>query len=165
MTANLLPNAALAYTKFSAWTVAKTGSATAPTATYSATTGPNSTPGLTLGSSGTSGGVELTYQLSLSNTDSGVLVVSAIIKGSSASANSTPIQVVFQDGVTPTPNTVVSYVPYADGTYADTAAHLYVAVAPIPVGAVQAEIILGYTHWSSTGGYTAVVSSPAVYQL
>jgi hypothetical protein len=165
MTANLLPNAALAFSKFSAWTVAKTGSATAPVGTYSATSGPDSTPGLTISSTGTSGGVELTYQLSLANADSGVLVVSAVIKGSSASANATPITVTFQDGVTPTPNTVVAYVPYADATYADTNAHLYVAVAPVPLGAVQAQIVIGYTHWAATGGYSAVVSSPACYLL
>jgi hypothetical protein len=87
-----------------------------------------------------------------------------VIKGSSASANSTPITVTFQDGAV-SPNTVIAYVPYADTTYADTSFHEYVAVCPVPVGTLKAVVTLGYTHWSSVGGYSAVVASPGVFVL
>jgi hypothetical protein len=160
MSINLLPNRSGQTTgynsKFSAWTPTVTGSATVPLGTYSATSGPDSTPGLTLSATGTSGGIEAVATVNVAPEQ--VIVVGVVLDASSASANVTPIQVTFKDALG---NSIVTVTPYADaaGVASVTA---YNAVITVPDDAATAKVILGYTHWSSTGGYSNVLSSPNV---
>ena len=142
--------------KFTGWTPTVTGSATVPVGTVSATSGPDSTPGDTLGATGTSGGIELVANVNCAAESA--LYVSCICKASSATPTLIPIQVTFQDAAG---NTVVTATPYASAA-APTSFTYYSACLPVPVGAVKAQVILGALAWSSTGGYTNIVASPIV---
>ena len=159
MAQNIVPNATPG--KFASWTVAATGSATSPVGTYSATSGPESTPGLTLSATGTSGGVEATYTVASVPGDAAVMHVSVNLKASSATPDCTPIQVVFLNSAG---QTIVTATPFANAA-AVTSNTQYDASIAVPYGAASAEVIVGYLNWSSTGGYTTVMAAPAVYFL
>jgi hypothetical protein len=144
---------------FAGLTAKVTGSGTVPVSTYSATSGPNSTPGATLSCTGTSGGVKLSQTVNVGPETA--FIVHVTYKASSTSPNLTPITVTFQDG---SGNTVETYVPSADAAPADTSAHTVTGSGMVPVGAVKAVVEYGWLHWTSTGAYTVVVSSPGFLQ-
>jgi hypothetical protein len=162
---NLLPNGnwtplggALGQgTKFSAWTPTLFNSGTVLVSTYSATSGPDSTPGLTLSCTGTTGGVELVSP-KLSLPQEGMLGLSVVVKASSASPVIVPFSVAFTDL---NGNAVVTYVPIASAA-AVAAYTQYCAVVGVPLGAAYGVFTYCALSWSSTGGYTEVVSSPSV---
>jgi len=142
---------------FAAYSVAATGAATSPTGTYSATSGPDSTPGLTLAASGTSGGVQANYTAHVEGEVA--LLLSCVIKASSTTPTLQPILCTFEDA---NGNTVTSYAAPAAAAAASTNAIQYQAVVAVPVGAVKAVVNFVNLAWSATGGYTAVLSSPIV---
>lgn len=162
---NLLPNGAWnplqgatgQGTKFSAWTPTLFNTGTVLVATYSATSGPDSTPGITLSCTGTTGGVEMVSK-SLNVPQEGMLGLSVVVKASSASPTIVPFSVAFSDV---NGNAVVTYVPVASAA-AVAAFTEYSAVVGVPLGAATAVFTYCALQWSSTGGYTEVVSSPLV---
>lgn len=151
---NLASNASGA---FSAYTPTVTGSATTPVGTVSATSGPNSQPGMTLSSTGTSGGIEANTTVPVAAST--MLGLSAVIKASSVSPNLSPFVVVFKDAAG---NTVLTVTPVADAVPASTSAIGYNATVGVPDSAVSAVVSFANLHWASTGGYSCVLSSPVV---
>jgi hypothetical protein len=164
MSVNLFPNRPGQTTgydaEFSAWTATATGSATSPVATYSATSGPDSTPGVTLSATGTSGGVEAVSS-SFSVTGESVLALSVVLKASSTTPDLTPWSVTFKDS---SGNTVLT-VAAANAAPASTSAVQYNTTVAVPNGAVSAQVTYGYLNWSATGGYSVVMSTPVVAAL
>jgi hypothetical protein len=161
---NLFPNGGLGYTgpgaKFASWTNTLTGSGTVPVSTYSATSGPDSTPGVTYSCTGASGGVSAVSPKFNVPADSGFLVVAVTLKASNT-ANSllVPVSVAFSDA---SGNAVQTWTPLASAAAASTSAILYSYCVACPVGSATAVVTLGAYSWTSTGGYTLVMSSPAV---
>lgn len=145
--------------KLSAWVPTVTGSATVPVGTYSATSGADSQPGVTLSATGTSGGIEAVATVNVAAEN--VLAVSCILTASSATPSCTPIQVTFKDAAG---STIVTATPYADAAAVASATY-YSACLPVPDGAVTAKVIFGYLHWASTGGYSTILQSPQVVAL
>lgn len=154
---NLLPNAGTG-AKFASWTPTVTGAATAPVGTYSATSGPDSTPGVTLSSTGASGGVEAVGK-TVNVAAETMLGLSVVLAASSVTPTLIPIQVTFKDAAG---NTIVTVTPYASAVPASTSAIQYNASVGVPVGAATAVVIFGALAWGSVGGYTVVMSSPIV---
>ena len=155
---NLTPNVGYG-AKLANWT-ATVATGTALVNTYSATTGPDNTPGNALSCTGTSATLSLVSNKLYVPADEGFLVVSVIAKASNT-ANSTivPISVAFSDAAG---GALLTYVPIASAAAASTSAILYNAVVGVPVGAVTAIVTLAAYNWVSTGGYTLTVSSPEV---
>jgi hypothetical protein len=163
---NLFPNGSWSVTggavgqgaKFSAWTpTVATG--TVLVHTYSATSGPDSTPGLLLSCTGTSATLSLVSPSFNVPADSGFLVLSVICKCSNT-ANSTliPWSVTFTDTAA---NTVVTTAA-ASAAAGSTSAIQYNTVVGVPVGSSTAVVTFGAYNWTSTGGYTVTYSSPQV---
>jgi hypothetical protein len=143
--------------KFSAWTP-KAATLTAPLATYSATSGPDSTPGITISATGTSGSVYVqTPSFSVAPEDQ--LFLSVVLKASSETPTVAPFTVVFEDSLG---NSVLTVIPIAAATAASTSAIQYNATVGVPVGAATAVVEMGTLAYSSTGGYTLVLSSPLI---
>jgi hypothetical protein len=59
-------------------------------------------------------------------------------------------------------NAVITAVPLASAVPASTSAIAYNAVVGIPIGASTAVFTYAALSWSSTGGYTEIISSPQV---
>ena len=145
---------------FAAYTTAVTGSGTIPVGTYSATSGPDSTPGLTMSCTGTSGGVQANASVPCQGETA--LLLSCLLKASSASPNLQAILCTFVDGAG---NTVSSYAAPAAAVPASTSAIQYQTVVAVPDGAVKAKVSFGNYSWASTGGYSIVLSSPVIGAL
>jgi hypothetical protein len=159
---NLTPNGGPSFTgygaKFANWTpTVVTG--TALVHTYSATSGPDSTPGLSLSCTGTSATVKLVSGTLDVPADSGFLVLGVIVAASSTSPTLVPFSVAFSDAAG---NAVVTATPIASAAPGSTSAIAYNAVVACPVGAATAIVTMAALTWSSTGGYSEVISSPQV---
>jgi hypothetical protein len=155
MTENLL-QVGSASASYSGWVPTVTGSGTVPVGTYSATSGPDSQPGVTLSCTGTSGGIQgLATVLVAPQT---MIGVSVTCKASSASPTLVPITVVFLDAAG---NTIATDTPVASAA-APTSFTKYNAVLGVPDGAVKASVSLAWLAWTTTGAYTVIMSSPMV---
>ena len=146
--------------KFSAYTVNATGSGTVPVGTYSATSGPDSTPGLTMSCTGTSGGVQA--QATVNVAGETALLLACTLAASSTTPNLQAILCTFKDAAG---NTVGSYAAPAAAVPASTSAITYQTVVAIPDGAVKAVVQFGNYSWTSVGAYTIVLSSPIIGAL
>jgi hypothetical protein len=152
---NLVPNAG-ATASLTGWPAAVTGSATTPVAAYSATSGPDNTPGLTLTASGTSGGVQAGATVNVSAET--MLGLSVAYKCSSTAPTVVPVQVTFYDA---SGNSIVSYTPVASAA-GSTSWQQANATVGVPDGAVTAKVVLAALSWAATGGYSVVLSTPIV---
>ena len=142
---------------FAAYAVKASGSATSPTGTYSSTSGPDNSPGLTLAASGTSGGVYA--QATVPVAPETALLLSCVIKCSSVTPTLQAIQCTFEDAAG---NTVSTYAAPAAAAAASTSAIQYQASVAVPDGAYKAVVQFASLAWTATGGYTAVLSSPMI---
>jgi hypothetical protein len=158
MSQNLFPNDGPG-THFGLWTAVATGSATSPTATYSASGGADSMQDVSLAASGTSGGVAL--QATAHVEGENVLALGFVAVASSTSANIVPFSIAYKDV---NGNTIVTHVPIASAA-AVASATQYSAISTVPDGAVQAVVTLCNLTWSATGGYTVTCQSPEVAAL
>ena len=87
-----------------------------------------------------------------------MLGLGVVIKASSASPTIVPFSVAYSDGAG---NAVITHIPIASA--AAVAAYTeYVAQTMVPVGAATAIFTFAALQWSSTGGYTEIVSSPVI---
>ena len=157
---NLTPNVGYG-AKFANWTpTVVTGSALVHT--YSATSGPDSTPGWTLSCTGTSATLNLVSNTLYVAPDEQFLVLSVTLKVSNT-ANSTvqPFSVAFSDVAGSAVGAAV--VPIAAVAALNTTTHIqYTGLVTVPVGAVTAVATLVGYNWTSTGGYNVIVSNPQV---
>ncbi len=144
--------------KFAFWTPTVTGAAATPLGTFSATSGPDSTPGVTLSATGTSGGIEAVGK-AVNVAAETMLGLSVVLAASSVTPTLIPIQATFKDAAG---NTVVTVTPYASAVPASTSAIQYNATVGVPVGAATANVIFGALAWASVGGYSVIMSSPIV---
>jgi hypothetical protein len=154
---NLFPNEG-AGAKFASWTPTLTGTSTVPVGSYSATSGPDSNPGLTLSvtySSGTGGVEAVSPKFAVAPEDQ--LFLSVVLKASSTTPTLTPWSVAFTDSLG---NSVLT-VAAASAAAASTSAIQYNGTVGVPVGSAYAVVTFGALSWTSTG-YTVVMSSPLV---
>jgi hypothetical protein len=129
---------------------------TAPVGTWSATSGADSQPGLTLSGTGTSGTIEAVASIGVSQETA--LLVSCICTASSATPTLVPIQVTWKDA---SGNTIVTVTPYASAA-APTSATQYNAVVAVPDGAKTATVTLAALSFTATGGYSVIMQTPIV---
>src|SRR5258707_1350989 len=94
---NLVPNSGYG-AKFSSWTSTVFNTGTALVSTYSATSGPDSTPGVTLSCTGTTGGVEI-VSASIAVAPETMLGLGVVVKASSASPTIVPFSVAYKDAL------------------------------------------------------------------
>jgi hypothetical protein len=164
MPQNLLPNVGgdgvHSGTKFASWTAGAT-TLTAPTGTYSATGGPNSTPSLAITATGTSGTQYMQATLATVPADEGFLVLAGIFKSSSTAPTLTPFIVTFKDNAS-TPNIVVVATPIAAVSSPSASYVPYSAVVGVPFGAYSATVQFGVLTVGSVGGYTVTCAAPEV---
>jgi len=162
---NLFPNGSWSPTggalgqgsKFSAWTsTVITG--TALVSTYSATSGPDATPGVALSCTGTAATLSIVSR-SINVPTEAMLGLSVIAKASSTSPTIVPFSVAYLDIAG---NAIVTHVPIASAVPTSTSAIQYSAVSGVPLGAVTAVFTFAALTWAATGGYTLTVSSPQV---
>jgi hypothetical protein len=159
MAQNLVPNDGPG-AKLASWTPTVTGSATTPVGTYSATSGADSLPALTLSASGTSGGIEALSPV-LGVEGETVLALGFVAVASSATPTMIPFSVTYKDG---SGNTIATHVPIASAA-AVASKTAYTALSFVPDGAVTAQVAMCNLSWSSTGGYTTTFQSPVVAAL
>jgi hypothetical protein len=155
---NLFPNEA-GGAKFAYWTTTVTGSGSAPVGTYSATSGPDSMPGLSMACTGTSGGVKAVSATLDVGAES--MIGLSVILAASNTANSllVPISISYKDA---SGNAIITVTPIASAAAASTSAIMYNACIGCPVNATTAVVTFGAYSWTSTGGYSLIMSSPVV---
>jgi hypothetical protein len=159
MAQNLIPNDG-AGAKLASWTPTVTGSATVPVGTYSATSGDDSLPALTISATGTSGGVGVVGPV-LEVEPETVIALAFIAVASSATPTMIPFTVTYKDG---SGNTIATHVPIASACAVASKTE-YTAITVVPDGAVSATVAMCNLGWSSTGGYTTTFQSPVVAAL
>ncbi len=156
---NIVPNTVGGNSKLAAWTPVVVSPSSAPVGTESDTSGANSTPGETLSSTGTSGGIQA--QATVSVPSEGALFLSCYVKASSTAPTLTPFSVVFKDAAG---NAIGQpSVPVAGAVAADASNHYqFNATVGVPVGARTAVVTMAKLTWASTGGYSCVLSHPLI---
>jgi hypothetical protein len=159
MAENLVPNDGPGL-KLASWAPTITGSATVPVGTYSATSGADSQPALTLSATGTSGGIEALSPV-LSVEGETVLALGFVAVASSATPTIVPFSVTYKDGAG---NVIAVHVPIASAAAVASKTE-YSALSFVPDGAVTAQVAMCNLAWSSTGGYTTTFQSPVVAAL